>query len=155
MTNLLLRRLATKGYLRIKQLNRKKAEYLLTPRGLSEKAKKSVHYTLKTLQSFALIKREMRTLLSSNAKPETREILLVGVGDLADVVALEIEDFANGRYRFSRVDSMPTSVGADTLLLSAMPKNGRAAGAASVDILDALTARVNGRRLQQREEDPS
>src|SRR5207302_1373710 len=52
MTNLLLRRLATKGFLRIKQLDAKKVQYLLTPRGLSEKAQKSIHYTHKTLQSF-------------------------------------------------------------------------------------------------------
>src|SRR5689334_20998869 len=41
MTNFVLKRLVKKGLLKIRQLNRRKAEYLLTPRGFSEKAQKS------------------------------------------------------------------------------------------------------------------
>ncbi|MDE2028516.1 MAG: winged helix-turn-helix transcriptional regulator, partial [Candidatus Omnitrophica bacterium] len=54
MTNMLLRRLISKGYIRIKQLNKKKTEYLLTPKGFSEKLRKSVKYTLKTINSIGL-----------------------------------------------------------------------------------------------------
>ena len=34
-TNMLLQRLIAKGYIRIRQLNKKKVEYLLTPKGFS------------------------------------------------------------------------------------------------------------------------
>src|SRR5438132_218472 len=59
MTNLLLKRLVTKGYLRIRQLNRKKVDYILTPHGLSEKFRKTFHYTLKTIESFGFIRAEI------------------------------------------------------------------------------------------------
>lgn len=40
MTNMLVRRLITKGYIRIRQFNKKKVEYILTPRGFAEKMRK-------------------------------------------------------------------------------------------------------------------
>ena len=49
MTNMLLKRLVTKGYIRIKQLDRRKVEYILTPTGFTEKMRKSVRYTIKTI----------------------------------------------------------------------------------------------------------
>ena len=39
--NLILKRLIGRGAVKSKELNAKKIEYLLTPKGLSEKAKKS------------------------------------------------------------------------------------------------------------------
>ena len=63
MTNMLLRRLVTKGYIRIKQLDRRKAEYILTPKGFSEKMRKSVNYTLKTISSIGLIKKNLLNIL--------------------------------------------------------------------------------------------
>ena len=59
MTNMLLKRLVTKGYIRIKQLDRRKVEYLLTPKGFAEKVRKSVKYTLKTINSIGLIKKQL------------------------------------------------------------------------------------------------
>ena len=47
--NMLLRRLVAKGYIRIEQLNQRKVKYILTPKGFSEKMRKSVKYTVKTL----------------------------------------------------------------------------------------------------------
>ena len=35
-TNMLIRRLASKGFIRISQLNKRKVQYLLTPKGISE-----------------------------------------------------------------------------------------------------------------------
>src|SRR5476651_1831372 len=63
MTNLLLKRLVTKGYIRIKQLDRRKVEYILTPIGFSEKMRKSVRYTIKTITSISLVKKCFKEIL--------------------------------------------------------------------------------------------
>ena len=68
MINMLIRRLITKGYIRTKQLNQKKVEYLLTPKGFSEKTRKSIKYTIKTLNSITAIKDSMRTWLDQSDK---------------------------------------------------------------------------------------
>ncbi len=46
MTNLVLKRLANKGYIKVKGLNRRKVQYILTPKGFAEKTKKSYRYYL-------------------------------------------------------------------------------------------------------------
>ncbi len=38
-----------KGYVKALQLNRRKIQYMLTPKGFSEKAKKSYSYTVRTI----------------------------------------------------------------------------------------------------------
>lgn len=60
MTNILLKRLVTKGYIRIKQLDQRKVAYILTPKGFSEKMRKSVKYTIKTVNSMGLIKKGLK-----------------------------------------------------------------------------------------------
>jgi DNA-binding MarR family transcriptional regulator len=60
MVNMLLRRLNSKGYIRINQLNKNKVEYILTSKGFSEKMRKSVKYTMKTISSIGLIKARLK-----------------------------------------------------------------------------------------------
>lgn len=52
MTNILLVRLARKGYIKIRQLDWKRTEYLLTMKGALEKSRKSYAYTLHTIRLF-------------------------------------------------------------------------------------------------------
>ncbi|MCK5082590.1 MAG: winged helix-turn-helix transcriptional regulator, partial [Candidatus Omnitrophica bacterium] len=54
LTNMLIRRLVTKGFIRISQLNQRKVKYVLTPKGFAEKMRKSVKYTFKTVVSIGL-----------------------------------------------------------------------------------------------------
>src|SRR5271154_696648 len=63
MTNMLIKRLVTKGYIRIKQLDRRKVEYLLTPKGFAEKMRKSINYTRKTINSISLVRIKLLSLL--------------------------------------------------------------------------------------------
>ena len=51
MTNIILKRLVSKGYIKVKGLDRRKVQYILTPKGFTEKTKKSYRYFLKTIYS--------------------------------------------------------------------------------------------------------
>lgn len=55
MTNILLVRLARKGYIKIRQLDWKRTEYLLTMKGAVEKSRKSYAYTFHTIRLFQQI----------------------------------------------------------------------------------------------------
>lgn len=94
MTNMLLRRLVTKGYIRITQLNQKKVQYLLTSKGFSEKMRKSVRYTLKTIDSIGLVKRSLAALLHTAYKGGARKFYVIGSVDLAGLIeAIAKEEF--------------------------------------------------------------
>ena len=122
MTNLLVRRLVIKGFLRIKQLNRKKVEYLLTTRGLAEKAKKSVHYTLKTIESIGLIKKQLHDLLVPCLRSEYPNVLIVEKGDLADLVGEVLKQVAYDHTRITYSDRIASDYSSDTLIIDTSSK---------------------------------
>ena len=92
MTNMLLRRLVTKGYIRIKQLDRRKVEYILTPKGFSEKMRKSVNYTLKTISSIGLIKRNLLSILKDLYAKGARKFYILGASDLGGLIEMALRE---------------------------------------------------------------
>ena len=86
MTNMLIHRLITKGYIRIQQLNQKKVEYILTPKGFSEKMRKSIKYTLKTLHSIGLIKKQVSVVLARYYGRGHRFFFVLGESDLTGII---------------------------------------------------------------------
>ena len=92
MTNMLLRRLIAKGYIRIHQLNQRKVNYLLTPKGFAEKMRKSVKYTLKTINSISLIKNRLRDIVSGLYAQGIREFGILGVSDFALLIEISVKE---------------------------------------------------------------
>ena len=92
MTNMLLKRLITKGYIRIQQLNSHKVQYLLTPKGFSEKMRKSVKYTLKTINSITLIKERLKEILKEQHDLGMKRFFVVGKSDLAYLIDIVVKE---------------------------------------------------------------
>ena len=92
MTNMLIRRLVTKGYIRIKQLDRRKVEYILTPKGFSEKMRKSVNYTLKTINSIGLIKKNLLSILKDIYADGVRKFYVLGASDLGGLIEMALRE---------------------------------------------------------------
>ena len=85
-TNMLIRRLVAKGFIRISQLNKRKVQYLLTPRGLTEKMRKSVKYTINTINAIGLIKKRVAEILTRLHAQGHRQFYLYGEHDLGALV---------------------------------------------------------------------
>ena len=92
MTNMLIRRLIAKGYIRIKQLNKRKVEYILTTKGLTEKLQKSINYTIKTINSIGLIKDRMKKILLKLYGEGQRNFFILGKSDLAVLVEISLKE---------------------------------------------------------------
>ncbi len=92
MVNMLLRRLVSKGYIRINQLNKKKVEYILTRKGFSEKMRKSVRYTIKTICSLGLIKRRLSGTLQELINQGDRKFIILGESDFAILVEMVLKE---------------------------------------------------------------
>ncbi|MBP9853725.1 MAG: winged helix-turn-helix transcriptional regulator [Candidatus Omnitrophica bacterium] len=86
MINMLIRRLISKGYIRIEQLNKRNVKYILTAHGLSEKMRQSVKYTLNTINSIGLIKDNVKDLLTQQHKAGRRRFYLYCQSDLTFLV---------------------------------------------------------------------
>ena len=107
MTNMLIRRLVAKGYIRIRQLNKKKVEYFLTPQGFTEKMRKSIKYTLKTIRSIGLIKERLREILIPLYEKGQRNFYVLGESDLASLIDIVLKEQHLVHYHVQHIATMP------------------------------------------------
>ena len=90
LTNLLIRRLVKKGYLELVNLDRKRVRYLLTPKGVIEKARLTGAYLEYSLFFYRQIRQFLEHALSSLMAAGEQRLLLYGTGEVAEVAFLVI-----------------------------------------------------------------
>ena len=119
MTNMLIRRLIAKGFIRIEQLNKRKVQYILTPQGFSEKMRKSVKYTLKTINSIGLIKNRVKEILLGLYQSGVRNFYIIGRHDLSMLVEMVVKEIDWKDCSFHVLNEVPSSAANGLLLICA------------------------------------
>jgi DNA-binding MarR family transcriptional regulator len=137
MTNMLIRRLVTKGYIRISQLNKRKVQYLLTPKGFAEKMRKSVRYTLKTIHSIGLIKRRLASILRPVYEEGVRKFYVVGKSDLAGLIDVVLREEFPSDYQLFFVESA-VAIPEDGVLLLCQENSSGTVEGRSIDMVKEL-----------------
>lgn len=102
LTNLIIKRLVKTGYVKIKQLNQRKIQYLLTPKGFTEKAEKSYNYTLKTINILTSLREKIQKLIMEKYKSGIRDFLIVGNDELADLTEITLRKLSLPDVKYSR-----------------------------------------------------
>jgi len=95
--NLILKRLAKRGLLKTRGLNPRKVKYLITPKGFSEKTKKSYNYILKTVDLVKQVKEEIAKIVQEEYNNGQKKFVILGDDDLADIIELALKGFAYQR----------------------------------------------------------
>ena len=114
--NLLIHRLISKGHIRIRQLNKRKVEYLLTPKGFSEKMYKSIKYTAKTLRSLGVVRERLAEILSEFLQMGDSDFYVVGNEDISALVGMVLRELSHGNYSLSVSKTLPSNVVNSTIL---------------------------------------
>ena len=83
-----LKRLVEKGYIKVKRARRRKLRYIITPDGLSLRARLTLAYVQHSFMLFRQVQQHVRQLLNDLKKADIRTVRLVGDGDIADVCRL-------------------------------------------------------------------
>ena len=91
--NIILKRLVKRGSVKTKNLTPKKVEYILTPRGFSEKATKSYKYIYKTIDLVRRVKEEIAKIVLEEYNNGQRQFAILGNDDLADIIELALKGF--------------------------------------------------------------
>jgi len=91
--NIMLKRLVKRGVVKTKNLNPKKVEYILTPKGFSEKAKKSYNYILKTVNLVKFVREEIAKIVLEEYNRGQKKFVILGDDDLADIIELALKGF--------------------------------------------------------------
>lgn len=91
--NIILKRLVKRGVVKTTCLNPKKVEYILTPKGFSEKAKKSYNYIVKTIDLVKMVKEEIAKIVLEEFNRGQKKFAILGDDDLADIIELALKGF--------------------------------------------------------------
>lgn len=90
MTNSILKRLATKGFLSVRRINSRNVHYLVTPAGVELIAKRSYRYLRRTVGHVVRYKERLWHLLNEAAAPDAAcpvtGVVLAGASDIDFVV---------------------------------------------------------------------
>ena len=115
VTNILLKSLAQKGYVRITRASWKHWLYNLTPEGFSRKIQLTVAFVRRTLDHYQQVRQTLREELAAFALNEESRVAIYGTNSFAELVYLglkelgieEIEVFAPGDQANGRFLGMP------------------------------------------------
>ncbi len=138
MTNMLIHRLLTKGYIRIKQLNKKKVEYILTPKGFAEKMQKSIKYTMKTINSIGLIKKTLTDVLVKAHGEGHRKFYILGESDLAGLIEIVLKEKFNTGYEVVHVREVTAVLSDGVVLICQEGVATELAGVKTIDLIHEL-----------------
>jgi len=98
LTNLLIKRLARKGSIKIvefpkKPAARKRLRYLLTPKGIAEKSRLTYEHMAYSLNLYRRARQTLRESLSPFTGRGVKRIALYGTGEPAELAYLTLKEF--------------------------------------------------------------
>jgi DNA-binding MarR family transcriptional regulator len=97
LTNVLLRNLVEKGYVRITQASWKRWMYALTPSGFSRKIQLTVAYVHRVLDHYQEVRQTLREELQTVHLNEESRVAIFGTGEFAELVYLGLRRWRSRR----------------------------------------------------------
>ncbi len=91
VTNACLRRMARKGWIRIRDLNPRRIGYYLTPKGMVEKTRLTIHLISFRIQHYSELKKVIANRLLEMQSDGRRRIVFYGVSDEMEVAYITLQ----------------------------------------------------------------
>jgi DNA-binding MarR family transcriptional regulator len=83
-----LKRLVAKGYVKVHRLERKKLRYIITPEGISLRAKLTIDYINHQFSLYRLVRQRMLEAIKGVKDSGNKKVRFQGDGDVAEVCRL-------------------------------------------------------------------
>jgi DNA-binding MarR family transcriptional regulator len=83
-----LKRLISKGYVKIKRAERKKLRYIITPEGIALRARLTVDYVEQQFLLYRNTRQRVKEYLEQVRRAGYQQVRLLGEGDVADICKL-------------------------------------------------------------------
>jgi DNA-binding MarR family transcriptional regulator len=114
MTNAILKRLAQKGWLKVKKVNNRNIQYIVSPQGMQKLARRSYRYFRRTIKNVVYYKEVIESLVREAMTRGYEGILLVGKSDLDFIVEHLCLKY---QLKFQRSETAEKKANAGTRLL--------------------------------------
>jgi hypothetical protein len=92
LTNIYLKRLARKGYIKCVNVQSNRLSYLITPRGIAEKARLTYEFIDYSLHLYGEVRQHLRGMLHECAA-SGRRVAIFGRGEAAELAYLSLKEF--------------------------------------------------------------
>ncbi len=92
LTNIYLRRLVRKGYIKCVNVQPNRISYLITPRGIGEKARLMYEFMDYSLHLYGEVRQHLRVVLQECAAAD-RRVAIYGRGEAAELAYLSLREF--------------------------------------------------------------
>lgn len=92
LTNLYLKRLARKGYIKVTTIPSNRVKYLLTPKGFAEKTRLTYEYLAFSLDLYGATRRVLREALDPLVADGSKRFALYGTGEAAELAYLTLRE---------------------------------------------------------------
>jgi len=86
MTNAILKRLVIKGWLKIKKVNNRNIQYIVSPKGIDEISRRSYRYFKRTIKNVVYYKEAILELIKAVKHRGYKGLVLIGTSDLDFIV---------------------------------------------------------------------
>jgi len=141
MTNILMKRLIAKGYVKVKGLNRRNFQYILTPRGFAEKVKKTHRYLLRTVETIKSLKEKIQDIILEYYERGERNFVILGEGEFADIVEMSLRNMGKDDLRYWRARTLEEVNNRDSIILLG-EKNVQKGNNRYLNILEAISGKI-------------
>jgi DNA-binding Lrp family transcriptional regulator len=92
LTNVYLKRLVRKGYIKCVNVQSNRISYLITPRGIAEKARLTYEFMDYSLHLYGEVRQHLRGVLQECAAAD-RRVAIYGRGEAAELAYLSLKEF--------------------------------------------------------------
>lgn len=92
LTNVYLRRLVRKGYVKCVNVQSNRLRYLLTPKGLTEKTRLTYEFMEYSLVLYSQVRQHLRKVLAPCAFENRKRVAVYGTGEAAELAYLSIAE---------------------------------------------------------------
>lgn len=93
LINSLIHRVVRKGYIKIAFLNKNRAKYLLTPKGITKKSILTNRYILHSISHYNYIREKLCALIEALSIADKKKIVLYGANELAEIAGIILQEY--------------------------------------------------------------
>jgi len=90
LVNSFIKRLATKGYVKITTIPRNRVKYILTPKGFAEKSRLTYEFIQYSFHFYKKALRDIEDLLNDCQKGGVKKVVFYGANDLAEIAFISL-----------------------------------------------------------------
>jgi DNA-binding MarR family transcriptional regulator len=92
MVNAFTKRLAKKGFFKVKTIHRGRVQYILTPNGIAEKTRLTYQYILYSIQYYKSMREKLKIVFTTLSNQEKKRVFFYGVSELAEIAYVTLQE---------------------------------------------------------------